>query len=385
MPTNAKTLILLATKTWEQFGKDNCSQMAAAITYHLLFAVVPLTIFLVSVASVVLPDDARADATERVEDFLNVRPDDVTITLQSDATDNIGGRYGADALPEIEQALDDLNSSDGRMGERAALAEMVDTGGSISVAGYELTPDEVEVRSASFIGEIMEQAADAAVPLGIFGFFALAFSASIAFSAIRRSLNFVWKVPHRPFAQQRLLELMMLMGLVLLLGASVAATAAVQILQELSDASPNPIAAADGVFWFVLGYVLPWAFTFVLVLIAYRFVPNAPGAIGDMWLGALLASGGIEVLKYGYGVYVANFASYGAAYGALGGVLLFMFFGWLSSYIFLMGAEFAATYPKVMGGEYAREEGRPSQSKSILETLVAGVRGLFVSPKDRRG
>lgn len=374
-------LVVLATKAYEQFGDDNCSQMAAAIAYYVLFAIVPLTIFLVSVASVAVPDDARADATEWVENYLNVSPDDVTITLTDSAMAGVETRYGADALDGIGRELTTLNESNDRSDERNQLADQVEAGDAISVAGYELAADEVDVRSASFVSEIMEQAASAAVPLGIVGLVALAFSASIAFSAIRRSLNFVWHVPHRPFAQQRLMELAMLVGLVVLLGASVAGTTAAQIIRDRAGGGQNPLTAVDGIVWLAFGYLVPWALTFVLVLLAYRYVPNSPKSVRDVWLGALLASGGIEILKYGYGVYVANFASYGAAYGALGGVLLFMFFVWVSSYIFLMGAELAAEYPKVRRGDYDTASGS-DEELSLSDRARSVVRGLFVSTRD---
>jgi len=376
-------LLLLATETVERFGDDNCSQMAAAITYYVLFAIVPLTMFLVSVTSVALPDDARVSATEWIEDYLNVTPEDVTLVLDATAAVSIEARYGPDAFAEIEEELNEVNTSDARMEERRAIAEMVEAGEPVSVGAYELEANEIEVQSASFISEIMDQVSNAAVPLGIFGFVVMAFSASIAFSAIRRSLNFVWNVPHRPFAQQRVMEISMLVGLVLLLGASVTVTAIAQILRDATDGTQNFLASADALVWLAFGYLLPWSFTFVLIILAYRYVPNAPSnSLRYVWLGALLASGAIEVLKYGYGVYVANFANYGAAYGALGGVLLFMFFVWLSSYIFLMGAELSSTYPKVMGGEIKPEP--DTTSRGLVETVRRGIVGLFVEHEPPR-
>jgi YihY family inner membrane protein len=377
LPKRIQAALQLVTKTWEQFGDDNCSQMAAAITYYVLFAVVPLTIFLVSVATIALPGEARTNATEWVENYLNVSPDDVKINLTTEGEADLDQRYGSDAVVAIDQGLQDLNTDEARVDERLALAEMVESGEPISVAGYELSSDEVDVESASFVSEIMQQATDAAVPLGIVGFVAMAFSASIAFSAIRRSLNFVWNVPHRPFVQQRLMELVMLVGLVLLLGASVFITTMAQILREAADGSQNFIATADGLAWLAFGYVLPWSFTFILIVLAYRYVPNDPtNKLRYVWLGAVLASGAVEVLKYGYGVYVVNFANYGPAYGALAGVLLFMFFVWLSSYIFLMGAELSATYPRVMSSKLAPEPG--SEPLKVRDVIVNGIRGLFV-------
>lgn len=378
-----KTLLLLAQKTWYEFGEDNASQMAAAITYYVLFAIVPLTMFLVSIASMaMLDDERRSNAVEAIEDHLGVVPEDVSIALADGAASTVGGRYGASALEEVEEELMGLNDSADRA-ERTMVAETIEAGEPVDISGYELEPDELEIRSESVISETLSGVTGASAPLGITGFITLAFSASIAFMAVRRSLNFVWKVPHRPFAQQRIMELSMLIGLALLLSASVATTVVVQVLRELNDGSQSPFTSLDGVLWLALGFLLPWALTFLLVLLAYWFVPNARNSFSDVWLGAILAAVALEILKYGYGVYVVNFSRYGAVYGALGGILIFMFLIWLASYIFLMGAELASEYPKVMKGAYSQTELQRTGTGSLRlgDKVREALRGMFFSKR----
>ncbi len=380
---NWTSLRLLVQRTWQQFGADNCSQMAAAIAYYVLFAVVPLTMFLVSVTTLIAGEEGRNKATEWVESYLDVTPQEVSIVLAGDAVSGITETYGTEAVADIEEELAAISESEERVRDRVALAESIEAEEAITVAGYDLGPEDLEIHSESFISEVMRGAAAAAVPLGLVSFAALAFSASIAFSAIRRALNFVWGVPHRPFAQQRIMELAMLLGLVVLLGASVTATTVVQVLREMNEGAQNPTTSIGGTLWLAFGYLLPWTFTFALVLLAYRFVPNAANTIGDVWLAAVLASIALEILKYGYGVYVVNFGSYGAAYGALAGVLLFMFFVWVASYIFLMGAELASEYPKVIRDEHATKESARGSGRGLGDTILGAVRGLFFAGRDR--
>ena len=52
-----KTLWLLIRRTAQEYGADNCSHMAAAISYYVLFSIIPLTIFLVSIFGLVVRDD----------------------------------------------------------------------------------------------------------------------------------------------------------------------------------------------------------------------------------------------------------------------------------------------------------------------------------------
>jgi uncharacterized BrkB/YihY/UPF0761 family membrane protein len=45
-----RLLPLLAKRSVQEFLDDNCTQMAAAISYYVLFSVFPLLIFLVGIA-----------------------------------------------------------------------------------------------------------------------------------------------------------------------------------------------------------------------------------------------------------------------------------------------------------------------------------------------
>lgn len=377
-----KTLLLLARKTWYEFGNDNASQMAAAITYYVLFAVVPLMIFLLSVATVALDEERKNDVIAAVEGYLNIVPEDVSISVAGDTKSSIGTVYGADALAGIEAELEAINA-DANSSDRTALVQQIEAGEAVEVSGYALQPEQLTVQSESAVGEAMDRASGASGALGVIGFIVTAFSASIAFSAIRRSLNFVWGAPHRPFVQQRLMELSMLFGVVVLFGASIAVTTSVQLLAAASESSQNPLSGIGSLFWFATGFLLPWALTFILVLLAYWFVPNAKSSFFDVWFAAVLASLAIEVLKFGYAIYATNYSSYGAVYGALGGILLFMFFVWISSYIFLMGAELASEYPRVMRGDYADQSSQTTARLSLRDTVVRFIKSFFFAGSDR--
>lgn len=375
-----KKFVVLIQRTWQAFGEDNASQMAPAITYYVLFALVPLSMFLFSIANAVALSDENIDDTiERVEDYLNVTPQDIRIDLREDAIPDVEAQYGPEAVVEIEAELEAINESDDRAQEEAALAEAIETGTQVTVAGYELGAEDVEVLADSIIGETLRGVASASTTLGVVELVTLAFSASIGYMAVRRSLNVVWGVTPRPFAQQRVMELSMLVGCVVLLGSSLFVTAAAQVLRDASDGDQNPLAFAEGTLWFAFGYLLPWALTFCLVLLAYRFVPNAPNTFRDVWLGAAIATTAIELLKYGYAIYLANFEKFDAVYGALAGVLILMFFVYMAAYIFLLGAELASEYPKLVGGDHSTDEADAVEGRSLWDTVIASIRGLFLA------
>jgi membrane protein len=206
----------------------------------------------------------------------------------------------------------------------------------------------------------------------------MGWAASAMFGAVRKSLNIAWDTDvHRPVVQQKLIDLGMVLGLGVLLTASVAGTAALRTLRSLSDENLGPLSEGTGFFWSVVPFLLPALFTFVVFMLVYRYVPNAPASFRNVWPGALLAAVLFELLKNGFAIYIANFGNYDVAYGALGGILLFLMWTYLTSNILLIGAELASEYPRVLRGDYDEEEARPKGQRPLRETAVRAVRGLF--------
>jgi membrane protein len=82
------------------------------------------------------------------------------------------------------------------------------------------------------------------------------------------------------------------------------------------------------------------SFMFALL---YWAAPNVK-ASGFRWLspGGLLAVLGWVIASAAFAFYVANFGSYNKTYGAIGGVIIFLIWLWLSNIMVLFGAEFNA-------------------------------------------
>ncbi|MCH7576292.1 MAG: YihY/virulence factor BrkB family protein [Chloroflexi bacterium] len=376
-----RRLWLLATRAYKGFGAHNSTQMAAAISYYFLFALVPLAMFLVSIFGLVAgSDDSHQSLADEVTDYLEVGAGEPVLELSEDAFVRIEEQYGRAGLAEIEKELADLNESGDSGEERRRMADTLDAGGTVTVANRQLQPEDLSAGQDNLITDTLDNVSQASVPLGVIGLVMVAYSASVLFGAVRRSLNFVWGVDaQRPLVQQKLIDLAMLLGLALLLLASVAATAALQTVREMNS---GPISSSGGIFWSLLPFAAPWAVTFLLYLFTFRFVPNARNRFRDVWLGAALAATAFEVLKYGYAIYVANFGHYDVVYGALGGILLFMFFTYLVAYTFLLGAEVAFEYPRVLRGGFDEDEGQPEDGRSLAERILSGVRGLFLAKRD---
>jgi membrane protein len=82
------------------------------------------------------------------------------------------------------------------------------------------------------------------------------------------------------------------------------------------------------------------SFMFALL---YWAAPNVKSS-GFRWLspGGLVAVLGWVIASAAFAFYVANFGSYNKTYGAIGGVIIFLIWLWLSNIMVLFGAEFNA-------------------------------------------
>jgi membrane protein len=182
--------------------------------------------------------------------------------------------------------------------------------------------------------------------LSIIGLVGLIWASTGMFDAIRSALNIAWNVEsQRGLFKQKLLDLGAVFGLGILMAASLAGTLLVHFLQT-SLRSGTVLSGPLQPVITLAALLLPAVISFVAFLLIYRNVPNVRHGTGDVWPGALLAAVLFELSKHGFAFYVAHFNNYQAAYGVLGGVMLFMLWTYLASIILLMGAEFASEFEK---------------------------------------
>ena len=309
-----RTLFLLAKHTIRKYSDDNCSLLAAAISYYVLFSVVPLTIFLASVFGFVMRDQSTR-----------------------------------------QQVVDSI---------------------------VQATPLQ-ETQGTNLVSDTVKGVSRASGPLTVVGLVGLAWSATAMLGAIRRGLNIAFGVEKgRPAAQQKLVDLGMLVGLALVLLISVVGTGFLRLLRAKSLNLLGPLSSGTSLFWDVVPFLVPAVFSFLLFLLAYRYVPRVGLGFRDVWPGALLATVLFEAFKNGFAIYIANFNNYDLAYGALGGILLFLLWTYVSANILLLGAELASEYPRVRGGFYA-ETGGPR--RPLRRQALEFVKGLFVQQGPEAG
>jgi membrane protein len=197
--------------------------------------------------------------------------------------------------------------------------------------------------------------------LGLIGLIGLLITASALISAARNSVNVIFGDEiRRGLLRGKGLDLLLVLGAGLLFVASFATT----LVAGLG------IASTGG-----LGALVAPALAAIVFAVLYRVLPPVRPPWSDLWPGVVFAAVGYELLKRGFALYLEGFADYSAVYGSLGAVIAFMFFVYLASVVFLIGAEMAALWPAVRAGEYDPDPDHGGEP--FVERLQRTIRGLF--------
>jgi membrane protein len=213
--------------------------------------------------------------------------------------------------------------------------------------------------------ENLQQNQGAAGVLFVVGLAAALWSASGYVAAFMRASNSIWDVEEgRPIWKTLPTRVGTTVVLLILLAVTAVGVTLTGGLAEevggligLSDTAVDVWQIAK---WPVLLLIVSFMFAFL-----YWAAPNVkhpkfkfvtPGGIVGVliWLIASAA----------FAFYVANFGSYNKTYGALGGVVTFLVWLWISNIAILLGAELNA---EIERGKQMKEEGLPADEEPFLE------------------
>ncbi|HEX7300293.1 MAG TPA: YihY/virulence factor BrkB family protein [Solirubrobacteraceae bacterium] len=187
--------------------------------------------------------------------------------------------------------------------------------------------------------------------------------ASGAFGAAGRALNVVYEVKDdRGFVRRKLTDLAATLVVIVLFAVVLAAIfLGGQIARDLFGKIGLGDTAAS-----IWSYVR-WPVALIAAMLAYglvyRVAPDirpppvrwiTPGAVVGVVLWILLSAG--------FAVYVRNFATYGAAYGAFGAAIVLLLWLYLSANAFLFGAELNAELQRAARGGQAEDSSRSVSS-----------------------
>ncbi len=227
---------------------------------------------------------------------------------------------------------------------------------------------------------LLEGATGGYSALGLFGVVGLIWAASGMMAAVRVALNGAWDVEQpRPLLKGKLIDIGLVFAVALAALASIVATVTVRTVSQ-AGASSVGVTLGSGWAGWLLGVAFPLVTAFVTVLLLYRLIPAAEVTFSPTWLVAAGVAVAFVVFENLFALYVRGFANYNAVYGSLGAVIAFMFFVYLSSSIFLLGAEVASEWPRL---RRAYELGEVEEGPPFSVQLKQFARGLWVRERER--
>jgi len=179
---------------------------------------------------------------------------------------------------------------------------------------------------------------------------------------------------NRPFFQSKLVDVLLVLSVAVLLLVSFGLSLVVNAVERWSDTLAGELGPVGFERGSILGIVVPPILVFAAFLLLYRLVPPSRPRFRDLWLGALVAAVGAELVKVGFSYYLATVATYDVLYGSLGSVFAFLFVVYLLASVFLLGAELASAWSR----SAVTKTAAPSRPAPFPRRVLGAVRGLFV-------
>jgi membrane protein len=168
-------------------------------------------------------------------------------------------------------------------------------------------------------------------------------AASTAVRSIMHALNIAYDVPEsRPAWKLYPLSLIYTIGLaVLLMAAAGFMLLGPNAMQWL--AGQIGLSQVFATLWIWLRWPVAILLLLLTVAIIYKVAPNIDQPFKFLTPGAAIAVLTWIVASLGFSYYVGNFGNYSATYGSLGGIIVLLFYFFISAAVLLFGAEINAT------------------------------------------
>ena len=180
--------------------------------------------------------------------------------------------------------------------------------------------------------------------MGIVGIVLALWSASSYVGAFMRASNVIYETPEgRPSWKLRPLQILVTLIMVVLL-ACVALAIVLTGPIVIAVAQPLGVSSTAVDIWDIAKWPVLLVVIITMFAVLFYAAPNVKLAGGLKWItpGALFAVVVWLVASALFAFYVANFGSYNKTDGALGGVVIFLVWVWLTNTALLLGMEFNA-------------------------------------------
>ncbi len=223
----------------------------------------------------------------------------------------------------------------------------------ISIAGFVMESPKFEDAVIAALGTLLPVArnmiantlhgvVEARAATGIIALVGLVWSASAFFSALRESLNKAWSVKAVSYIKGKAIDMAMMVSAFVLLIVYVWLTTGVRILHTHNFHSDTFQVLNSTVTSATVFTILSSILAFLIILLLYKAIPSRRPRWKDIWLGALLAAIGFEIVRFVFIWYIKNFSHYNLVYGPIGAVIALLMFIYLAGWVLLFCAKLSA-------------------------------------------
>lgn len=183
--------------------------------------------------------------------------------------------------------------------------------------------------------------------LGLAGSILMMWAALGVFGAVTSAVNHAWGVEKQPsYFKHKLISLVMLVMAGLLMIVGLLLVSAINVVEAswfagILERMPQ-LGLLQGYAWHSATTVL-----FILIVgMVFYFVPNAKVRFRDVWVGAILTGLLWRLALAGFSRYLKDPSRF-SVHGSIEGVIAFLLWVYVSSVIFLYGAEVTAAYARL--------------------------------------
>ncbi len=185
----------------------------------------------------------------------------------------------------------------------------------------------------------------AILSLGIIG---TLWTASNGMNAVIRALNKAYDVDEsRNFIVARAVAILLTLGMLLIIFVAMALPVFGELIGNLFFYIGIPNAEET---WGILRWVLSTVIIATVITIIYMVAPNKKLILRNVWVGAVVATIGWQLVSLAFSFYVNNMNDYSATYGSLGGVIVLMLWFYVSGLMLIIGGEVNATFKSLEEG-----------------------------------